>query len=120
MATILIVEDTPVELQLMRDAVAPLGHNIIHAPSGDLALELAEKNKPALILLDVVMPGKDGFSVCRSLKKNAATESTPVIIVSSKGQDSDKFWAQKQGANDYIVKPYAKEALQAAVKRFIS
>lgn len=74
---------------------------------------------PALILLDVVMPQRNGFQVCRDLKNHNDYRRIPVIVVSSKDGDSDKFWAQQQGADGYVVKPYTPDQLLGAVRRFV-
>ena len=75
--------------------------------------------RPSLILLDVVMPERNGFQACRELKGNAATRAIPVVIVSSKNTDSDKFWAQQQGADGYVIKPFTPAELLGAVQRFV-
>lgn len=74
--------------------------------------------RPAVILLDVVMPQRNGFQVCRDLKANGEYQRIPVIVVSSKDGDSDKFWAQQQGADGYVVKPFTAQQLLSAVQRF--
>ena len=117
MAKILIVDDLPTEVQLMRSAIAHLGHTTVVATDGDQALEMAKSETPDLILLDVVLPRMDGFQVCRKIKKDAATAKIPVILVSSKTQESDKFWGLKQGASAYICKPFSAEDLSEVVSK---
>ena len=78
-----------------------------------------EVERPSLILLDVVMPQRNGFQACRELKAHAEFGRIPVILVSSKGSDSDKFWAQQQGADGYVVKPFTSEQLLGAIQRLI-
>lgn len=78
-----------------------------------------ERERPSLILLDVVMPQRNGFQVCRDLKGNDEFRRIPVIMVTSKDQQSDKFWAEQQGADGYVVKPFSPEQLLGAVKRFV-
>ena len=86
---------------------------------GDKVLTTAVEKKPDLILLDVILPNKNGFQVCRQLKTNAETKDIKVIIVSSKDQASDKFWGMKQGADAYVTKPYDELDLLAAIEKII-
>src|SRR5438309_6679336 len=81
--------------------------------------QMIDVERPSLILLDVVMPERNGFQACRELKGNDATRSIPVVIVSSKNTDSDKFWAQQQGADGYVIKPFTPAELLGAVQRFV-
>jgi twitching motility two-component system response regulator PilH len=117
MATILIVDDLPTEVQLMRAAITSLGHATIVAGDGEQALDMVRREKPDLVLLDVVLPRLDGFQVCRKIKKDPETAKIPVVLVSSKTQESDKFWGLKQGANAYICKPFSPEDLANTVNK---
>lgn len=118
MAKVLIVDDIRSEQQLITDALAPHGYDCIQASTGAEAMERARTDQPDLILLDIVMPGQDGFATCRQLKRDAATKDIPVVIVSSKNGESDRFWGQKQGAADYLPKPFSPSDLVSVVKRF--
>ena len=119
MKKILVVDDSLMERELIRKALQIDDYEITTADNGEDALSLLEDNEFDLIILDVVMPGKNGFQVCREIKKNEFTSDIPVILVTSKGQASDKFWGKKQGADEYIVKPFEVEDLIDAVKRLI-
>ena len=119
MSTILIIDDTETDRQLAGKVVAGLGHNPVYAADGAQALTKAKELIPDMILLDIVMPGKDGFATCRQLKKDPATAGIPVVLVSSKSGDTDKFWAKKQGADDYVTKPYTPDTLQAVIKTYV-
>ena len=119
MATILIADDTASEAALMSSVVQKLGHTAQTVTDGEACLATARTVKPALILLDVVMPKMDGFNTCRKLKKDPDLAHTPVIMVTSKNQDSDKFWAERQGANGFVVKPFTPDTLAAAIKTFL-
>ncbi len=119
MKKILVVDDSLMERELIRKALQMENYEINTADNGEEALALLEDNEFDLIILDVVMPGKNGFQVCREIKKNEFTSDIPVILVTSKGQASDKFWGKKQGADEYIVKPFEVEDLINAVKRLI-
>jgi len=74
---------------------------------------------PAVIRLDIVMPGQDGFATCRALKKDAATAAIPIVMVTGKDADTDRFWAQKQGCSGYVVKPFTAEQLAGAIQPFV-
>jgi twitching motility two-component system response regulator PilH len=120
MSKILIVDDLHTEVQMMKDAVTKHGHYVIEAADGESGFNLAKKEKPDLILLDVVLPKADGFSVCRRLKKDPETAQIPVIIISTKNQESDHFWGMKQGADAYLFKPAKPEELVSMVNRCLS
>ena len=110
-AKILVADDSPTELQLMVEPLIARGYQVITAANGNEALKTAQQERPALILLDVLMPGKNGFQVCRQLKADPATRDIKVIMVSSKNQESDRFWGLKQGADEYLAKPFNDEDL---------
>lgn len=120
MAKILIVEDLATEARIMMDTATKLGHLCIQASDGEQGLDLARREKPNLILLDVVLPKLDGFNVCRKIKKDPETAGIPVIVVSSKNQESDKFWGLKQGASAYLTKPISVNELSDAISKHIA
>src|SRR5579885_15103 len=117
---ILIVEDSPTDMRMVAAALQQTGREIITATDGDEAIAIARKEHPGLVLLDVILPRKNGFQVCRDLKNSPETKDIPVIIITSKTQDSDRFWGMRQGAVEYLTKPYADKDLLAAVARHIS
>ncbi len=108
MAHILVVDDSPTEIHVFKTMLEKNGHQVTTAQSGEEGVQKAQEVQPDLILMDVVMPGLNGFQATRQLGNNAATANIPVIIVTTKDQETDKVWAMRQGAKDYIVKP-AKE-----------
>jgi len=108
---ILVVDDSPTELQLMAEPLIARGYQVITATNGTEAMETALREHPRLILLDVLMPGKNGFQICRQIKTNPATSNIKVMIVSSKNQESDRFWGLKQGADEYLAKPFDDDTL---------
>ncbi len=116
---IMIVEDSPTDSKIAETLCVENGFNVVTVTEGDKALAVAMEKKPDLILLDVILPNKNGFQVCRQLKTNAETKDIKIIIVSSKDQASDKFWGMKQGADDYITKPYSEDDLIAAIQKNI-
>jgi DNA-binding response OmpR family regulator len=117
--TILIVEDSPTGLSLLQAALRPKGFRLLSANDGDEALEMARREHPDLVLLDVILPRKNGFQVCRQLKTEATTRDIKVILVTSKTQPSDRFWGLKQGADEYLTKPFTPEELLGAVERHL-
>jgi len=119
MARILVVDDSAVDRQVIINSLSPKGHSLIEAVDGEEGESKAVSLKPDLIILDVVMPKKNGFEVCRSLKQNPATASIPVIILTSKNQDSDRFWGMKQGASEYVVKPFTEDSLRQVVAKYV-
>ena len=119
MAKILIADDSLAELQFFRAALQTTGHTIVTVMDGEAAEAKVKSEKIDLIILDVVMPKKNGFQVCRDIKSNDQYKNIPVIMVTSKDQESDKFWGMKQGANEYLIKPFTQEDLLKAVKKYI-
>lgn len=117
---IMIVEDSQTDMQIAESICVDNGYKTVTVVEGDKALETAIEKNPDLILLDVILPNKNGFQVCRQLKTNEETKDIKIVIVSSKDQVSDKFWAKKQGADDYITKPYDEKDLLAAIEKNIS
>ena len=105
MALILIVDDSPTEVFQMKQALEKAGFRIEAAADGAEAIRKAREMHPDLIFMDIVMPGMDGFRATRTLMNDPSTRAIPVIMVSSKGQESDKVWGMRQGAVDYLVKP---------------
>ena len=109
MARILIVDDSPTEVHVLKTMLEKHGFETLSATSGEEGIEVAKKSRPDLVLMDIVMPGLNGFQATRQLTKNPETSSIPVIIVTTKDQETDRVWGLRQGAKDYITKP-AKEA----------
>lgn len=119
MKKILIVDDSPAQIALMQAILEQAGYRPVSI-NDPMRLEAAiEMERPQLILMDVVMPGRNGFQACREIKNNAEFARIPVILVTSKDTDSDKYWAQQQGADGYVVKPFTPESLLGQVQRFL-
>ena len=119
MATVLVVDDVASETQLIVMALQSAGYVCVTASNGEEGLAKAKAQKPSLILLDVVMPKQDGFATCRMLKKDSDTSTIPVVMVTSKNQQSDVFWGKKQGASDYVCKPFSPGDLIKTVKKYV-
>ncbi len=117
---ILIVEDSPTHRHIAEKLCVNNGFNVLSTDDGEKALKIASEKHPDLILLDVVLPNQNGFQICRQLKKDQATQDIKIVIVTSKSQSSDKFWGMRQGADEYITKPYAEEELLNIIKNLIS
>ena len=111
LGTILVVEDSPSELELISHFLNESGYKVIKATGGTEALKKLESEKPDAIITDVVMPEMSGFELCRLLKRNPATQKLPVIICTSKNLEIDKLWGMKQGASAYLTKPLNRELL---------
>jgi twitching motility two-component system response regulator PilH len=105
MARILIVDDSPSQLLGIKRIVEKLGHETLSAEDGAAGVEVAKQEMPDLILMDVVMPNLNGFQATRTISKNAATAHIPIILVTTKDQETDKVWGMRQGAKAYVTKP---------------
>lgn len=115
MARILVVDDSPSETHRLVDALSRHGHQVMTASSGSEGIEKAEESLPDVILMDVVMPGVNGFQATRQLTRTSATSHIPVIIVSSKDQAADRVWGERQGAKAYLTKPFDDRSLVRTV-----
>jgi two-component system, chemotaxis family, response regulator PixH len=116
MGTILIVEDTLSEMELMSHYLREGGYNVISAVGAKEALNKVLEYKPDVVITDVVMPGMSGFELCRRLKSHPDTEKVPIVICSSKDQEIDRLWGMKQGADAYLTKPFTREQILRAIK----
>lgn len=119
MAKILIAEDSDTELAYLKEILRETKHDLSVARDGLEAEAAVKAEKFDLIILDVIMPGKNGFQVCRTLKKDPERKDIPIILLTSKSENSDKFWGMKQGADEYITKPYNPVDLLLAIKQHI-
>lgn len=120
MAKVLIVDDSPTEIHILSKTLQNDGHEVIVAGDGEEGIAKAKSELPDLILMDVVMPGLNGFQATRKIHRNASTKEIPIIIVTTKDQDTDREWGMRQGASDYLVKPVDTAALSQKVKSFLS
>ena len=119
MGTALVVEDSLTEREILTSCLQQEGIIVSTAKDGEEALEKIDTNRPDVIILDVVLPGRSGFEICRFLKAQAKTSDIPVIICSTKGTDMDKFWGLKQGADAYMPKPIDQEEFIRTVKQLL-
>ncbi len=116
---ILIVDDSPTERFYLTDILARAGYAVSTAVNGEEAIDKIRAERPQLILMDVVMPGANGFQVTRSIARDPELSTIPVIICSSKNQETDRVWGMRQGARGYIVKPPDEGALVARINELI-
>jgi twitching motility two-component system response regulator PilH len=119
MARILIVDDSPSQLLGIKRIVEKLGHEAITAEDGAQGVEVAKRELPDLILMDVVMPNLNGFQATRTITKDETTQHIPIILVTTKDQDTDKVWGMRQGAKAYVIKPIKEEELVKALKEHL-
>lgn len=108
---ILVVDDSPTERYFYADLLTRSGYTVLTAENGEEALIKAKNDLPQLILMDVVMPGQNGFQVTRAISRDPLTSHIPILICTSKDQDTDRYWGLKQGARDYLVKPVNPQEL---------
>ena len=111
MSRILVVDDSPTEVHVLSTMLTKNGFDIVTAASGEEAVETAKVERPDLVLMDVVMPGMNGFQATRQLTRQPETATIPVIIVTTKDQETDRIWGLRQGAKDYITKPVVEDEL---------
>ena len=119
MARVLIVDDSPSQLLAIQRVVEKLGHSVITAEDGAAGVETAKRELPDLILMDVVMPNLNGFQATRQISKDNATSHIPVVLVTTKDQETDKVWGMRQGAKAYITKPINEAELTRTIKELI-
>jgi twitching motility two-component system response regulator PilH len=113
--TILVVDDSPTERFFLADLLSKKGYTVITAENGDQALEKAKLEKPFAVVMDVVMPGLSGYQATRALAKDPDTSHIPVILCTSKSNETDRIWGMRQGARDYVTKPIKAEELLAKI-----
>ena len=115
MAVVLIIDDSPTELHLFQNMLEKAGFDTLVADSGEEGLKAARTALPDCILMDVVMPGMNGFQATRQLTRDPRTADIPVIMITTKDQETDKIWGMRQGAVEYVVKPVADKELVATI-----
>ncbi|MDX1507254.1 MAG: response regulator [Woeseiaceae bacterium] len=120
MSTILIIDDSPTELHLFQNMLEKNGFDTVVADSGEEGLKQAKISQPDCILMDVVMPGMNGFQATRKLNQDPVTAKIPVIIITTKSQETDKIWGMRQGAVEYVVKPVGEKQLVAMINKVMA
>ena len=119
MARVLIVDDSPTETFTLKSMLEAKGFEVLTAENGADGVALAREELPDAVLMDIVMPGLNGFQATRQLSKDEKTAHIPVVIVTTKDQETDKVWGQRQGAKGYLVKPVSEDVLAQTIQRVI-
>ena len=119
MARIVLIEDSPTDRAVFTQWLRRAGHEVLEADNAEDGLQLVRDQSPQLVLMDVVLPGMSGFQATRALSRDAITKAIPVLIVSTKGMETDKAWGLRQGAKDYIVKPPREDELVARINALL-
>jgi len=115
MARVMIVDDSPTDIQNLRSILTKAGHMVSEVTSGLDALEKVRSELPDCVVMDVVMPGVNGFQATRTLSKDPKTSAIPIVVVSAKAQETDRLWALRQGAREYVTKPVREAELLAKI-----
>lgn len=119
MARILIVDDSPSQLVGLKRIVEKLGHQVVTAEDGSAGVEAAKREVPDLILMDVVMPNLNGFQATRTISKDAKTSHIPIVLVTTKDQETDRVWGMRQGAKAYVTKPVNEGELVETIQKLL-
>jgi len=119
MSTVLVVEDSVTQREMIEDLLKGSGLNVKTAGDGVEALEQMQGNCPDIVVMDIVMPRMNGYELCRRIKTDPKTERVPVVMCSSKGEEFDRYWGMKQGADAYIAKPFQPQELVGTVKQLL-
>ena len=120
MARVLIIDDSPTETYKLTSMLEKNGHTVLTAETGEGGVELAKKERPQVVLMDIVMPGLNGFQATRQLTKSSETANIPVIIVTTKDQETDRVWGLRQGARAYLTKPIEEKVLLETIVEVLS
>ncbi|HQY69952.1 MAG: response regulator [Gammaproteobacteria bacterium] len=120
MPRILVVDDSPTENFKISGVLKRHGHEVLAAESGEQALQVARDSQPDLILMDIVMPGLNGFQATRQLTRDPATSAIPVVMLTAKSQEADRIWGERQGARGYLVKPVEDSVLVATISQVLA
>jgi twitching motility two-component system response regulator PilH len=118
MAKVMVVDDAYSELKLIESILKSAGHQVVSFIDGDALEDKMSAERPDLLLLDIVMPKRNGYEILRALRRDERTKATPIVLVSSKNQDSDRAWGKRQGADEYLPKPFTSAELLTMVGRF--
>ncbi|MBD2316712.1 response regulator transcription factor [Phormidium tenue] len=119
MSTVLVVEDSVTQREMIEDLLKGSGLTVKTAGDGVEALEKMQGNCPDIVVMDIVMPRMNGYELCRRIKTDPKTERVPVVMCSSKGEEFDRYWGMKQGADAYIAKPFQPQELVGTVKQLL-
>ena len=119
MAHILIIDDSPTAVRVFTTLLERAGHRVSSAPDAEQGIELARSARPDLIIMDVIMPGMNGFQATRTLTRDPGTQNVPVLIITTKSMETDRVWGLRQGARDFMTKPVAEKELLARINKLL-
>ncbi len=119
MGKVMVVDDAYSELQVMESILKSAGHQVLSYIDGEQLEDKIIAERPDVVLLDIVMPKRNGYEILRGLRRDERTRQTRVVVVSSKNQESDRVWGLRQGADDYLPKPFSADQLLTAIRRFV-
>lgn len=120
MAHILIIDDSPTDVRVFTTLLAKHGHRVSSAASAEEGIAMAKRERPDMVIMDVIMPGMNGFQATRTLSRDTETSSIPILIVTTKSMETDRVWGLRQGAKDFLVKPVAEQELLARIQNLLS
>lgn len=120
MANVLIVDDSATEIRQMSKWLSKAGHTVLTAANGEQGVDIARSKQPDLVVMDIVMPGLNGFQATRQLQKDQSTNAIPVVIVTSKDQETDRLWGERQGAKAFLTKPVNEKTLLNTIDALIA
>ena len=117
MTTVLVIDDSPSEMAKFRDMLAKNNYQVLEATNGEQGCQMAIDHLPDVILMDVVMPEMNGFQATRKITRGKTTSHIPIIMISTKNQETDRLWGKRQGAKEYITKPIDESGLVQIIRR---
>ncbi len=119
MGKVMVVDDAYSELQVIESILRAAGHDVVSYLDGEQLEDKIATERPDLVLLDIVLPKRNGFDVLRGVRRDTRTRETRVVVVSSRNQESDRAWGLKQGADEYVCKPFTADQLLSAIRKFV-
>ncbi len=120
MAHILIIDDSPTDVRVFTTLLEKNGHRVSSAASAEEGITAAKRDRPDLVIMDVIMPGMNGFQATRTLSRDADTSAIPILIVTTKSMETDRVWGLRQGAKDFMVKPVAESELLGRIQKLLA
>lgn len=120
MAHILIIDDSPTDVRVFTTLLEKNGHRVSSAVSAEEGIAAAKRERPDLVIMDVIMPGMNGFQATRTLSRDADTSAIPILIVTTKSMETDRVWGLRQGAKDFMVKPVAESELLGRIQKLLA
>ena len=120
MAHILIIDDSPTDVRVFTTLLERAGHRVSSAGSAEQGIEMARRLRPDLVIMDVIMPGMNGFQATRALTRDPATQDVPILIITTKSMETDRVWGLRQGARDFLTKPVGEKELLARIQNLLA